>query len=158
MYYFPLKEGIVDTQERDGAQVEALRTKELRMEGLLPADGDVLRALSPKLEEVMKVSINKDGSFKKGTAQATEEDFVRLGRHALKMAARFSAEIRRGRCEAAPVQIGSRSSCTYCDWRDACLFDAGLDAGSVVRRQSIDAGAVLELLREEEEKEAGGSE
>jgi ATP-dependent helicase/nuclease subunit B len=152
VYYFTLSEGILPTQSVDPNAVEAERRKNFRMEGLLPDDKDLLRAMSPRFEDVLKVRIAQGGGFYKGTVAASERDFTNLTRCAIRRAGEHVSSIRSGRCVAAPARMEMSDPCKYCDYKSICQFDDRLDARRIRKFKPIPAEEVLEKLREEEDE------
>lgn len=129
VYYFPVKEGLIDEQSTDPNAVEALRRDSLRLSGLAPDDPEVLKALSPDFQDVLGVKLNRDGSLSKGSVVTDEGGFRALMDRALEMAGQHLDGIRGGDVRVAPARFRLLDPCRYCDWKAACLFDERLDKG-----------------------------
>ena len=150
VYYFPLTEGIADSQSTDPAEVEAERRKLFRMEGLLPEERELQAAISPNLSDVLQVQTSASGELYKNTLTAARGDYERLIRHVLEQAGKTSKDIRSGRCAASPVRLEKDSACKRCAYRGICLFDEKMDASRVRRyRKLSDADALAALARDE---------
>jgi ATP-dependent helicase/nuclease subunit B len=152
VYYFTLGEGILSTQSVDPHAVAAERRKNFRMDGLLPDSMDLLKAMSPQFDQVLKANVSKTtGELHKGTVVASQRDFSNLTRCALRRADEHVTSIRSGRCVAAPARMELSDPCKYCDYKSICQFDARLDARRIRKFKPIPAEEVLERLRDEEE-------
>ena len=152
MYYFPLSEGIVNTQSTDADTVEAERNHDLRMQGVLPRDEELMQAQTPEPARVFQARFSKDGRLYANELCADELDFKRLVRHAQKRASEEIQRIRSGESQVSPVLFGTMNPCTYCDERDSCLFDPRSDAKKVRRMPSMKWAEVFEKIALEDEE------
>lgn len=146
VYFFPLEEGVVNTQSTDPAQVEKERAKEYRMSGLLPEDMALVEAQSPNPEQVFHARFTNAGGFYSEVARADDKNFDRLIRHTVKMAEKQLAAIRDGEASVSPVNFDRRDGCAFCDYRAACLFDPRLDSAKVRRLKNYKWNEVFEKL------------
>lgn len=147
-YYFRIGDPVLATDERDEAAVEQLRDDKMRLRGLLPADMDVIRAMADDPEKVFNLRFNKDGTLRAGALQVTDEELDLLIRHVLREAERIVSEIRGGRTEIAPVQMGVNAGCTYCRYRAICQKDAKLPGGDARKLPHMKPNDVLQRLHE----------
>ena len=150
VFYFPLSEGLIDEQETDPNAVAALRRNNLRLNGLAPEDPEVLEALSPDFQSVMRVKMNRDGTLSKGTLATDEGGFRALTARALRMAERHLDGIRSGDVRVAPARFRRINPCQYCDWRAVCQFDERLDAGCVRKFPTVRPADVITAVKAEE--------
>lgn len=146
VYYFTLSDGIFATQNTNPGAVEDERRKNFRMEGLLPGNQDLLKAMSPNYPEVLKVRVTGSGALYKGTLTASAADYDRLSRCALRHAQEHIDRIESGECRAAPARIEQSDACQYCDYRPLCLFDDRMDAGRARKFKTLSGAEVLEKL------------
>ena len=147
-YYFTVDEGILTTQSTDTAAIQQERSKKFRLNGLLPDDVEVMRAMSPDYPQVFSGNFGKNGLPYQGAAVATQQDFLRLTNRALDMARNHVVDIRKGLCAASPVETEGRSPCAWCDWRASCLFDPNVSPEQVRRPQPMRSDEVLMRLAE----------
>ena len=150
VFYFPLDEGIMTLQSTSAAEVEAERRKAFRMNGLAIDDPEVLAAQSPDYPQVLNVRVNRDGSLAKGTLATDRQGFEALTAHALDTAGKLLGDIRGGNAAIAPSEFRTRTPCTWCELRSACLFDPRLDAGCVRRFPTLRPDAVMKRIKLEE--------
>ncbi len=146
MYYFPLSEGIVNTQSIDRTEIEKERGKDLRMQGVLPRDEELMRAQTPEPARVFHARFKQDGQPGATDPCAGDADFERIVRFAQEKAAAEIAQIRSGEAKVSPASYGAMDACTYCDHRAACLFDPRADAADVRRLPNMKWDEVLTRL------------
>ena len=154
VYYFTLDEGIVDLQSSDPGAVEAERRKRFRMEGLMPSDPELLKALSPAPAEVLKLRTTTSGAPYKGSVTAEESDYRALTECALRRAEEHLSRIRSGECAAAPARMEQSNPCTWCDWHKICLFDDRLDGARARRLKSLQPDEAMLKIKSESDGES----
>ena len=153
VYYFPLDEGVVNTQSTDPGQVEKERASRFRMSGLLPEDPELLLAQTPNPAEVFQARVTGEGKLYANTPCADDVNFERLVIHALRKAREQVEGIRAGEARVSPASFDGREACALCDSRAACLFDSRLDAGRVRRLKNIKWNEVFEKIALEDGEE-----
>ena len=154
VYYFTLDEGIVDLQSSDPGAVEAERRKRFRMEGLMPSDPELLKALSPAPAEVLKLRTTASGAPYKGSVTAEESDYRALTECALRRAEEHLSRIRNGECAAAPARMEQSNPCAWCDWHKICLFDDRLDGARARRLKSLQPDEAMLKIKSESDGES----
>lgn len=154
VYYFTLDEGIVDLQSSDPGAVEAERRKRFRMEGLMPSDPELLKALSPAPAEVLKLRTTASGAPYKGSVTAEESDYRALTECALRRAEEHLSRIRSGECAAAPARMEQSNPCAWCDWHKICLFDDRLDGTRARRLKSLQPDEAMLKIKSESDGES----
>ncbi len=155
VFYYRLSDPVVDKQEKD---VEAAILKELKPDGLINLQDEVLEHLDRKREGeslAVPVKYNKNGSLSKTSKAVPEEEFRLMMGHALKKIETAHREILEGETAAAPYRRGTESGCDYCSYRHVCGFDLKVpgyryreigkmnkeEAVAVMRRDAAGSGA-----------------
>ena len=151
VYYFKIDEGIITDQSTDRNFIDDKRRAAMRMSGLSVADREVLEAMAPDPEDVIKIHINRDGTISRTSAALEKDDFERIIRRTLKNAADHVDGIRAGDAAPTPARTSKLDPCRFCDYRKACLFDEALNAGRVRRMAEMKNDEVVIKLREEDE-------
>lgn len=130
VFYFHADDPPIDTQERDAGKVERERESALRLDGLYIGDREVIDAMSPDAEGVIKLTFNKDGTIKKNTNKLSEEEFYLLIDCALGAAAEITGLIKSGVTGIYPVVSKGRDQpCKYCEYQAVCQIDPYLPGG-----------------------------
>lgn len=149
--YFNVSDPLVKTDLTDPDLVEQSREKELRLDGMILAEEDVVQAMSSPPEMALPVHLNKDGGLRKSDKLLSREDFALLAEHALACARRDLSGIREGVIGAHPVSLDNAVPCTYCDFAAVCRQDSYTAAQRERRLRPLKPDEALSALREENE-------
>ncbi|MDO5423690.1 MAG: helicase-exonuclease AddAB subunit AddB [Eubacteriales bacterium] len=159
IFYYHVKDPMLEVNIRaDLAQVEEKILKELRPDGLVSADPDVIRKLDRgivKDSAVVPVSFNKDGSLSKTSKAATKEQFGVMSGYVRRQLTKLGQEILEGHTEASPYERKGRTACDYCSYREVCCFDPKIPGNRYRRLREYKAE---DIFRKMEEEERHGSE
>ena len=94
--------------------------KELRLNGLILNDSDVLNAMEENINGTfIPVSLAK-GMLKGADSLATLEEFGKIFEKVDKMIGEMAKEIKSGKIEAVPLKGGSEDACRYCPYHSLC--------------------------------------
>lgn len=123
IFYYNVKDPMIQANmEADMESVAPQLLKELKMNGLLAADPELIRKMDSTLIS-LPVSFNKDGSFRRGSSVATREQFRLLSRFVKKKISDIQNGILSGDVEVSPYELGKKNACTYCPYQGTCGFD-----------------------------------
>lgn len=123
VFYYRISDPVVDKQEAD---IEAAVLKELRPDGIMNLQDDVLAHLDRKESGeslAVPVKYNKNGSLSKASKAVSEDEFRVMMGHALKKIEDAHKRILGGETKAAPYRRGTETGCDYCRYRHVCGFD-----------------------------------
>ena len=126
MFYYNIKDPMI--QEKIDADVEAVSAglmKELKMNGLVQADAELVHRMDNSLGSI-PVAFNKDGSFRKNSSVADREQFAVLGRYVRTKIDKIRSSILEGDAQVSPYELGKKNACTYCPYMAVCGFDRKL--------------------------------
>ena len=126
VFYYNIKDPMI--QEKIDADVEAVSTglmKELKMNGLVQADSEIVRRMDNSLGSI-PVAFNKDGSFRKNSSVADRTQFAVLGRYVRTKIEKIRSSILEGDAQVSPYELGKKNACTYCPYMTVCGFDRKL--------------------------------
>lgn len=126
VFYYNIKDPMI--QEKIDADVEAVSTglmKELKMNGLVQADAELVRRIDNSLGSI-PVAFNKDGSFRKNSSVADKTQFTVLGRYVRTKIEKIRSSILEGDAQVSPYELGKKNACTYCPYITVCGFDRKL--------------------------------
>ena len=106
-----------------------------RMSGYANKDPRVLRRLEEGggSMESFSLTINKDGTPRKGSPLMETGDFLRLGDYVRKSVSMMGERIYAGEIRAYPCQEGKDTACSYCSYASVCGFEQG-NPGHVTRK------------------------
>lgn len=157
IFYYNIKDPIIDEEDvKDPEDVESLILEQLRMNGLVNSDLEVIRHMDREIQsrsDVIPVAM-KDGMIQEHYSS------VASGRHfeALKLYVREKVredgqEILEGKTPVAPYKQGSRSACDYCPYHGVCGFDLKVSGYKFRRFPSMKPSWVWEQIMGEGEEE-----
>lgn len=129
IFYYRMRDPIVEKEPNDQLLEEKL-LKELKLDGLVNADEEVIRHLERNLSgssNLIPVGRNKDGSLSKNSKVLLPEEFDLFLRYTRKKEADLKAQMIQGETAAAPYELGNSTGCDYCAYRAVCGFDTRLN-------------------------------
>lgn len=129
IFYYRIQDPVVDRKDSD-EEVEKSILKELRLDGLVNGDGEVLSHLEKDLSGtsvLYPVGKNKDGSLSRNSRALPGETFRAVLDYAEAKENRIKQEMYSGEVSAAPYELGDATGCDYCAYREICGFDLKLD-------------------------------
>lgn len=127
--YYHMKDPLVEAANGQDAEIQ--RLKELRLNGLVASDENILkhldRTLAPgKKSRLLPVEVNKNGELSARSQAVSRKRLEALTDYAVEKAARIGQEILEGHVEQNPYQRKDRTACSLCSCREACGFDERL--------------------------------
>lgn len=129
IFYYRMQDPLVE-KETDDQILETKILKELRLDGLVNAEEEVLAHLEKNLSGnsvLIPIGRNKDGSLSKNSKVLTQGEFAGFLRYTKEKERELKSKIFEGHAEAAPYELGGSTGCDYCAYRDICGFDPRLD-------------------------------
>ena len=135
----------------DPGEIEEQIRKQLRMNGLVNSELDVIRRLDREIEresDVIPVAM-KDGYVQESRSSVADtERFAALGRFVSGRLKQAGREILSGEAGIRPYKQGNRTPCDYCPYHAVCGFDAKTAGFGFRRLRSLRAPGYLAGDRE----------
>jgi len=151
IFYYQIKDPIVKKQINADKLEEAI-LKELRLDGLLNSEPDVIEHLEHDLSGnslIIPVGRNKDGSLSKNSKAVTTEEFRTISGYVNKRSEEIRQAVMSGQTDAHPYEYGSQTACDYCQYRNICGFDQKIAGYEYRRLPSFDQEEVLRRMKSE---------
>jgi ATP-dependent helicase/nuclease subunit B len=149
-FYYNIKDPMISQRmDADVETVSAALLKELKMNGLVQADTDVIRHMDRTCQS-LPVSINKDGTLGKRSSVATREQFEMLNLYVKDKISQIQDAILAGEAEVAPYELGQKNACTYCPYSSVCGFDRKLPGYEFRHLQKLTEEELWKAFTEEE--------
>ncbi|MBE6022974.1 MAG: hypothetical protein E7231_07040 [Cellulosilyticum sp.] len=125
VFYFHITNPYVSYKVGMGEEeIEASGLKQFKLSGLALDNREVIDALDKSGSgSTIPVSVNKDGSLKKGSSVATKEQFKELERHILSTIKGLGKDIMEGKVSVKPYQLNGKNPCDYCIYHTVCQFN-----------------------------------
>ncbi|MDF2612935.1 MAG: UvrD/REP helicase [Clostridia bacterium] len=128
-------------------EIQGRNLKQFKLSGLALEALDVIHALDKtNLGDTIPVSINKDGTIKKGSSVASLQQFEVLENHIIDTIKDLGKQILEGKVSARPFKLGDKSSCLYCQYRTICQFDESMPDNIYEKLDYINKEAIWEKL------------
>ncbi len=144
VFYFTIDDPLVDTPSREPSEVEALREKELRLDGLVLNDPAVIEAMSPRPQAVL--GVNPD-SARKNYRLIGAQDFSLLTDHVASLADGALSAIRAGDTSIRPAKWSGGDACQYCEFKPLCQIAPNLPGSEGRKLPKVTPDGVIPLLR-----------
>lgn len=127
IFYYHIQDPVVEGRgESCPEEIEKQILKELRMNGLVNSELDIIRHLDREIEresDVIPVAV-KDGYVQESRSSvASTRQFEALRRFVSRKLKRAGQEILGGLTELKPYKEGVRTACDYCPYHPVCGFD-----------------------------------
>ena len=148
IFYYRMKDPVVD-KEVDDRKLEDAILRELRLDGLVSADDAVIRRLDKEFSgasPVIPVGRTKSG-YSKASRTLEPEEFAAVLDFAGEQRERLQEEMKSGRADAAPYEMGQQTGCDYCPYRNICGFDGEIEGYAYRRLAKLAKDEVLERIR-----------
>ena len=155
--YYHVFDPIVDAKEgfsQDDIDKEI--KKQLRVSGIVNNEQEVLDGLDYEKEgtsDVIQVEYKKDGTLGSRSRVMTTEQMEVLQLFASKKIAELGNEIVDGNIAISPTTYKNRESCTFCKFKDICVFDPALPGFKKRECKSMDQEESWSLIRDVVENE-----
>ncbi len=153
IFYYQIKDPLVDKEEvRTPEEIEQQILKQLRMNGLVNSDKEVIEHLDHKIEQksdVIPVAM-KDGMIQEHySSVASTRRFEILRRYVRGQLKRSGQEILEGQVSAEPYTGANGSACQYCPYHGVCGFDTRIEGCRFRRFPPLKPEQVWELMEDD---------
>lgn len=149
---------IVDPIVNKNTNVEEDIFKELKMDGIINKDEEVIKRLDRIFNceredikpgvasDIIPVSTNKDGSISKKSKVVDEEDFFAIEKYVTGLVKGFGTEILAGEVGVKPYKYQDKTGCKYCPYDGVCGFDPKIEGFSYRNLTDMKDKEVLEKI------------
>ena len=150
IFYYRMKDPIVD-KEKNEVLLEEKLLKELKLDGLVYADEAVIGHLEKDLtgnSNFIPVGKNKDGSLSRYSKVLAPDEFHTLLEYTKRKEQELKQRILDGEAHARPFEMGNSTGCDFCDFRDICGFEPGLEGYEYQSLEKLSKEEVVEKMKE----------
>ena len=164
MFYYRMQDPIVN-KEKDEEKLEKSILKELKLDGLINAQEEVLEHMEKGLKEesvLIPLGRTKSGALSRYSKVLSPEEFGLFLDYAKKKSDELCSQIADGDADIAPYELGNATGCDYCNYRSICGFDTRLPGFQYRSLKKYSREEVMERIRQEmesaNEKNESGSD
>jgi len=141
----------VDPPDDRPETIEKCLYREMRMEGLLVEDIEVLRAMDKGLGEsnqsaVIPVSLKQDGTPSAASSVVSQDAMSALLTYAEDIIRKNGTAILNGDFAVAPCQTEQGMTCATCDYMTLCQYDQRAEEAPRRILRKLSAGKALEQI------------
>ena len=162
IFYYHITDPMADKQEGMSPEdIERQILKQLRMNGLVNSELDIIQHLDREIEkesDVIPVAI-KDGYVQESRSSVAStrrfEDLRRFVNRKLKTAGQ---DILKGAVDLKPYKQGNRTACDYCPYHAVCGFDTKTAGYGYRRLKGLKPEEVWAEMEAEGDEDTDGSE
>lgn len=140
MFYFHLDDPIVESKYEDAAKEEILR--KLKMSGVVNEDFNLIEQMEHTASEgflTLPVKATKTGFDKRSSILNTTQ-LLNLGRFVEKKMTELGNSLMNGDISIRPYEYEGRKPCDYCDFRNVCAYEEGVDPVDKIKKVSLEEG------------------
>lgn len=124
IYYYNMKDPLVNAMGETQDNVDEMKLKELRMNGLTNSDMTAVSMIDPQGGSVVKgLEKKKDGSLKATAMAATGSQFAVLQKYVKEKTSNLAGAMYDGEISANPCEYAGTASCEYCEYQSICSFE-----------------------------------
>lgn len=142
----PKPAGILYVQALPSAKQEEFSVKP---SAFLIDDAETLSKMDKDLQgEFIPVKTTKSGGIDRRSPVVSMEDFQIIFKYVKSKIANMANEIRKGNISIDPLEVGNKSGCDYCEFRNVC----GKEVNDTVRTSEFEKysnGDVISIMKEE---------
>ncbi len=125
MFYFPVRDPLLVLEPGTVAEeVQARLQRAVSMRGLVLSDPGIVRLMADEPQNLIGITLNRDGTPRKGSPTASAEGIQNLLTLVQKRLSEAGSRLLSGEISISPYRRGSALACTHCPYRAPCGFDA----------------------------------
>lgn len=155
-FYFKIDDPMVNGVGGDKDSIEQAINKELKMDGLVVKNIDLIEKMDETLKtenasDILPVKLKKDGDFSASSSVFEDEQLKELISHVRNLISEISTEILKGKIRVEPTKTKNRTSCEYCELSSICQFDTSFKDNGYNTLKKLTNKEVLERIGNDEE-------
>lgn len=158
-FYYRMDDPIVDKEQNKNVEDRIL--KELRLDGMVNADEEVLLHLEKNLSgtsDCIPVSRKKDGELSKTSKVLSAEEFDTFLGYTKKKENEIKQNIVGGNVKISPYKLNENTGCDYCEYQSICGFDSRIEGYEFKTLKKYAQDEVLALMKAEIENRTSNLE
>ena len=152
-FYFRIDDPVIETEESQEENINLLITSELKMDGFLPEDKQIVRAMDNSLEDgskstVIPVGLKNDGDFNAYSKVFTENQLEKIFEYVKIMTIDIVEKINSGDIKIQPGKGKNYSSCSFCEYHSLCQFDTAFPENYYRKLVKYNKDEIIKVMSE----------
>lgn len=159
MFYYHMKDPLVD-KIADPDLLEKAILKELRLDGIINGTEEIIHALDQNFtgtSTVIPVSRTAKNELRSNKVFEPEE-FQTILDYAKEKKKQIWEDMKQGKTEAFPYEMGQRTGCDYCPYHHICGFDQKIKGYEYHKLPKLEKQAIFMQMQKEMGGESDGNE
>jgi ATP-dependent helicase/nuclease subunit B len=152
LLYYHIDDPMVETAvELSEEELNEQIVGQLRMNGVVNADPDIVRRLDAYLQDksdVIPVERKKDGSYSARSGVMSSEELRVISDYVNRKIKDIGRQMLDGCVSVNPYEKGNSEACTYCAYKKVCGFDSSIPGYEKRRLEDLDKATILEQMKE----------
>lgn len=153
LLYYHVEDPIVEASaDMEGEEINQLLRKQLRMNGVVNANEDILAKLDKYMgdkSEVIPVERKKDGSLSARSSVMSEEELRLVSNYVNHKVRNLGREILEGHKEMNPYETSAKDACAYCAYKKVCGFDPTVPGLKKRDLEELEEAEIMKRMKEE---------
>lgn len=155
IFYYHVDDPVVESDNAlTEEELQQKILKELRLNGMLNQDREIIGNLDTSLEDAVSISsdvipagINRDGSLKKTSKAMAAGDFAALSSYVNETILHLGQRMMRGDIAVSPYALSGHTGCDYCEYRAICHFDPKIPGFEYRKLEELSEEEMLTRMR-----------
>ena len=151
LLYYHIDDPSVETPvELTAEEINEEINKQLRMNGVVNSEPDIVERLDRTLEDksdVIPVERKKDGNFSARSSVMSGEELKTVSGYVSRKIVEIGREILDGRISLDPYEKGNEEACTYCAYKKVCGFEPAIPGCEKRKLEELDKETALEKMQ-----------
>lgn len=157
MLYYHIKDPMVTTEGEtlSPEQINEQLIRELKTEGLINSDRDVIDNLDTSLQQksdVIPVEYKKDGAFTAASSVISKENLQQISSFVNHKIKTIGQEILQGNVGIHPYEMEQKEACTFCNFHSICGFDPKIQGFAKNKLEPLTKEEAIFKIAEESEQ------
>lgn len=151
LFYYRMKDPVIARPDAE-EEIEDLLLKELRLDGYVQAEEEVLELFDrfTGASKIIPVGKTKTGALTKASKVLLEQDFESISNYTKAKVKRIGKQILNGENDIAPYTMGTDTGCDYCPYQSICRFDEKVPGYEQRTLKKLSAQEALNEMKREE--------
>lgn len=125
--------------------------KQFKLSGIALADEEILKALDrSQTGSTIAVSFNKDGSIRKNSSVASEQQFKALESYIIETIRGLGQDILSGKVSTKPYRLNGKNPCEYCKYHTICQFNEEMPDNCYEELDKLSKEQIWQAIEKEE--------
>lgn len=158
VFYFKIDDPLINSDEKDNEAIEKEILKQLKMDGLIVKDVNIVKAIDNEIDgggrsDIIPAYITKKGELSKTSSVADYNEISGLISHVKNLVVEMAMEILKGNIKIHPCKMNQMVSCNFCKYSSVCQFDTSIENNEYRKLTKLSDDEVIKRISKEGSEE-----